>query len=60
MNATDFKKILDESTGAQFIITGLIGLIEDEGMTAREAFEFLDHVKQNTFHALKDIEMGQG
>lgn len=60
MNTKQFKDFLDKSVGAKFIITGLIDLIEKDGMTTHEALEFLEDIKRNTFHALKDIEMRRG
>lgn len=40
----------------QLIIVGLSGLVEDEGLTAHEAFEVLEDIKRATFFALRDIE----
>lgn len=60
MNTKQFEDFMEKSIGAKFIITGLIELIEKDGMTTREALEFLEDIKRNTFHALKDIETGRG
>jgi len=43
------------SLNQQFIITGLVGLVEDEGLTPHEAFQVLEDIKRNTFHALNEI-----
>jgi hypothetical protein len=43
-----------------FVITGLLGMVEDDGLSPREAFELLDVIKQQTFHALMDIKNGKG
>lgn len=40
----------------QLIITGLAGLVEDDGFTPHEAFQLLDVIKNNTFHALCDLK----
>jgi hypothetical protein len=42
-----------------FVITGLIGMVEDEGMTPHEAFEMLEEIKRNTWHALAEIKSGR-
>jgi glucan phosphorylase len=39
----------------QLIIAGLAGLVEDEGLSPHEAFEVLEEIKRNTFHALAEI-----
>lgn len=43
-----------------FVITGLIGMVEDDGLTPREAFILLDEIKSQTWHALMDIKNGKG
>lgn len=40
----------------QLIIAGLIGLVEDDGLTTHEAFRLLDEIKRNTFPALMEIK----
>lgn len=42
-----------------FVITGLLGMVEDDGLTVREAFQMLDLIKQQTFHALMEIKNGK-
>jgi hypothetical protein len=55
------KKDLDlKNINVGFVITGLIGMVEDEGMTPNEAFEVLDNIKRQTWHALTDIKNGKG
>lgn len=44
----------------QLIITGLTGMVEDEGKTPHEAFEILESIKKDTFHALAQIHRGEG
>jgi hypothetical protein len=39
-----------------FVITGLLGMVEDDGLTPREAFELLEEIKRNTWHALMEIK----
>lgn len=56
MKATDFKKKMDKSFGVGLIITGLLRLVENEGYSPREAFELLEDVKRNTFHALSEVK----
>ncbi|MEK4471581.1 hypothetical protein MKX37_27180 [Bacillus sp. FSL R5-0709] len=45
-----------DSFGQQLIITGLTRLVEEEGYTAYEAFQLLETIKRNTFHALLEIQ----
>jgi len=55
------KKELDlKNFHQQLIITGMIGLVEDEGYTPHEVFELLEEMKKQTFHALSDISRGEG
>lgn len=44
------------SFGQQLIITGLTRLVEEEGYTPHEAFQLLETIKRNTYHALLDIK----
>lgn len=41
-----------------FVITGLVGMVEDDGLTPHEAFDVLDEIKNKTWHALTDIKNG--
>lgn len=41
--------------GDIFIIDGLRRLVEESGMTPHEAFEVLEDIKRQTWHALADI-----
>ena len=50
------KKMEDSKNGTAFVITGLMHMIEDEGLTTRQAFEILEDIKNQTFHALRDVE----
>lgn len=43
-----------------FVITGLVGMVEDDGLTPREAFQLLDEIKNQTWSALTDIKNGKG
>ena len=43
-----------------FVITGLVGMVEDDGLTPREAFILLDEIKKQTWSALTDIMNGKG
>lgn len=52
----NFKEKLDKSFGTQLIVTGLARLVEEEGHTPHEAFNLLEEVKRNTFHALAAIK----
>lgn len=56
MSANDFMKKVDDSLNIKFIITGLAGLIEDEGYTFHEAMEVLEEIKRNTFPALLEMQ----
>ncbi|MBY0597731.1 hypothetical protein [Bacillus bingmayongensis] len=44
------------SFGQQLIITGLARLVEEEDYTVHEAFQLLEAIKRNTFHALLEIK----
>jgi hypothetical protein len=39
-----------------FVIAGLAGMVEDDGLTPHEAFEMLDLIKSQTFFALSEIK----
>lgn len=52
----DKPKLDLENINVGFVITGLLGMVEDDGLTPHEAFELLDVIKQNTFHALSEIK----
>ncbi|WP_172369595.1 hypothetical protein [Sporosarcina jiandibaonis] len=51
-----FKQKLNSSFGIQLIVTGLARLVEEEGHSPHEAFEVLEEVKRNIFHALSEIK----
>lgn len=36
------------------VITGLLHMVEDDGLTPRQAFEVLEDIKKNTYFALMD------
>lgn len=44
-----------DNTNHQLIIGALVNLVEDEGYSPREAFELLEDIKRNTYHALMEI-----
>lgn len=56
MNPNEFKEKVDTSIGLKMIVAGLAGLVDDEGYTASEALELLEATKNNTFHALADMQ----
>ncbi len=56
MNAQEFKEKVDKSFNLQLIVTGLAGLVKDEGYTPYEAFELLRETKHNTFYALAEMK----
>lgn len=39
----------------QLVITGLTGMVEDNGLTPHEALEVLEDIKRNIFFALMEI-----
>lgn len=53
MKKTEFNQ---NSHGQKLIICGLMHLIEKEGYTTHEAMQLLRSIKNNTFHALLEIE----
>lgn len=40
----------------QLIVASLANMVENEGLTAHEAFEVLEDIKRQTWHALADIQ----
>ncbi|UPI11873.1 hypothetical protein [Bacillus phage SBSphiJ6] len=49
-----------KSKGLMLIITGATALVEEEGMTPREALEQLEKVKNTIWGALNEIHAEQG
>lgn len=45
------------SRGKQLILEGLAGLVEYEGCTMTEAFEIVEQIKRDSWHALKELEL---
>lgn len=41
------------------VITGLLKMVEDDGLTPHEAFEVLEDIKRQTWHALSQIHRGE-
>jgi hypothetical protein len=39
----------------QFIISGLVGLVEDDGLSPHDALRVLEEIKRNVFFALAEI-----
>jgi hypothetical protein len=39
----------------QLVVVGLTGMVEEDGLTPHEAFEVVEDIKQNIFHALAEI-----
>lgn len=39
----------------QMVVSGLVGMVEDDGMTMHEAFEVLEDIKSQVFPALMEI-----
>ncbi|MFH5182920.1 hypothetical protein ACHHV8_09980 [Paenibacillus sp. TAB 01] len=39
------------------IVSALASMVEDEGKTPREAFQMLEDIKRDTWHALQQIHM---
>lgn len=48
------KRMDIKNFNTQLIIAGMTGLVDD-GLTPHEVFEVLEDIKQNTFHALAEI-----
>ncbi|MEH7355101.1 hypothetical protein V7150_16205 [Neobacillus drentensis] len=42
-----------------FVITGLLGMVEDDGLVPREAFELVDEIKRQTYFALREAYMNK-
>lgn len=50
------KKYLDQSLlSYQMVIAGLVGMIDDDGLTVHEVFEVLEDIKREVFPALAEI-----
>lgn len=43
-----------------FIVVGLTELVEEHGYTPHQAFEILEDIKSQTWHALAEIHRGEG
>jgi hypothetical protein len=43
-----------------FIVTGLLGMVEDDGLTPHQAFDIVEQIKNQTFFALMEIKKGKG
>jgi len=39
----------------QLVVTGLLNMVEDDGLTPHEAFEVLEDIKRQTWHGLAEI-----
>jgi hypothetical protein len=39
----------------QFVIVGLTAMVQEDGLTPHEAFDVLEDIKRQTWHALADI-----
>lgn len=37
------------------IVTGMLQMVEDEGLTPHEVFDVLEDIKRQTWHALSEI-----
>lgn len=48
------KKLDIKNLNHGFVITGLLQMVEDDGLTPHEAFEVLEDIKRNTYHALME------
>ncbi|MCZ4246313.1 hypothetical protein O2313_05585 [Bacillus amyloliquefaciens] len=46
---------IQKSKGLMLIITGAVALVEEEGMTPRQALEQLERVKNTVWSALQEI-----
>ncbi len=42
----------------KLILGALAGMVEDDGLTPHEAFELLDEIKNQTWHALMELKRG--
>jgi hypothetical protein len=40
----------------QLVMAGLVGMVENDGLTPHEAFEVLEDIKRQTWHALTQIK----
>ncbi|WFR64180.1 hypothetical protein P9222_08400 [Paenibacillus amylolyticus] len=43
-----------------FVVTGMLEMIENDGLTPREVFGVLEDIKRQTWSALNDIHRGEG
>lgn len=54
------RKRMDTNNPFHMHIIGcLANMVEHDGLTPHEAFEVLDDIKQNSFHALAEIKRGE-
>ncbi len=49
------KKLDEKNINHGLVITGLLQMVEDDGLTPREAFEVLEDIKRNTYSALTEV-----
>lgn len=55
------KKSIDlENKNVALIITGLLGMVEEERLTPHEAFGVVEKIKRECYFALLDIYNGKG
>jgi len=60
MNKTTIKTPIEESKGKMMIVVGLTELVENEGCSPHEAFQIMSRLKGEVFHALCEIQRGEG
>jgi hypothetical protein len=49
-------KVDTHNMNVKLVIAGLAGMVDDDGMTAREALSLLDEIKNQTWSALVQME----
>jgi hypothetical protein len=49
-----------ENRNVKFIIAGLAGMVEDDGLTPRQAFELLSEIQRNIWGALNEMSERKG
>lgn len=49
------QKLQMNKLSHQMVISGLVGMVEDDGLTLHEAFEVLEDIKRQVFPALMEI-----
>lgn len=60
MSTPDKLRFNGNNRAHAFVVTGMIEMIENDGLTPHEVFEVLEDIKRQTWGALSQIHRGEG